>query len=353
MTFLNLIEPEGLVSHFLAHPPQDCVAGICASRAPYFAMRFDLLTTADQAVRSWVARVPFKPLWQPLIRPMSSFIGTTVSEYVVLPAQLPPAQLLAQLFEAFGKRHPLTIIKDIPSQSPLLDGRENQYAEDLVDACERAGWILLSGQALAYVRIDFRCIGEYLGRLSASRRRDLRRKLRTRDRLEIESMATGDPALRSASLRAELYELYSNVFIQSTVHFDRLSRQFFDAVLQDASCHGVIFLYRHHGQLIGYNLCFVQGDKLIDKYIGFRYPQARELNLYFVSWIENLKYALDLGLRFYIAGWTDPEVKRSLGAEFTWTRHAVYARRYAVRALLRLVRRWFESDRAVLEAHCP
>ena len=36
------------------------------------------------------------------------------------------------------------------------------------------------------------------------------------------------------------------------------------------------------------------------------------MNLYFVSWMVNLEYALERGLRHYIAGWTDPGVKALL-----------------------------------------
>ena len=34
------------------------------------------------------------------------------------------------------------------------------------------------------------------------------------------------------------------------------------------------------------NICLEHGGMLIDKYIGLRYPQARELDLYFVSWLR-------------------------------------------------------------------
>jgi predicted N-acyltransferase len=136
-----------------------------------------------------------------------------------------------------------------------------------------------------------------------------------------------------------------NVYEQSTVHFDCLSAEFFAAVLGDASCGGVLFLYRHAGALIGFNLCFEHDNMLVDKYVGFRYPQARDFNLYFVSWFRNLEYARARGLQWYVAGWTDPQVKQQLGARFTWTRHAVYVRNPLLRAVLRSQRRRFEADR--------
>lgn len=352
MTFLNLIEPEALIKHFIAHPPRGFVAGVCAA-TPYFAMRFDVLTTADEPVRARLQRLPLYRRWGSALCLMSSFVGTTVSEYVVLPAGVPPRVMLDRLLDAHAARHPLTVIKDIPTQSPLIDAASNRYAADLAAECRSRGCVLISGQALAYVPLDFASIEQYFRRLSSQRRRDFRRKLRKRSALQIEAVPTGSPVLRSPQVLAELYALYVNVYRQSAVQFDLLSAEFFTAVLQDAACDGVVFTYRHQGELIGYNLCFVRGGKLIDKYVGFRYPQARDFNLYFVSWFQNLEYALARGLEFYVAGWTDPEVKRSLGARFTWTRHAVYPRSRVLRASLPFVRRYLESDEHWHRKHSP
>ena len=100
------------------------------------------------------------------------------------------------------------------------------------------------------------------------------------------------------------------------------------------------------GELIGWNLCFEHGGMLVDKYMGLAYPEAREHNLYAVSWMENLDYARRQGLRYYVAGWTDPEVKAELGARFTFTRHAVYPRNRLLRWLMRHIAGRFEGDRA-------
>jgi predicted N-acyltransferase len=96
--------------------------------------------------------------------------------------------------------------------------------------------------------------------------------------LTIDEIATGDAFFADAANREIFYSLYLEVFAQSEIHFDRLSRAFFDAVLQDASSDGVVFVYRRDGRIIGWNLCFVQGEALVDKYVGFSYPAARESN---------------------------------------------------------------------------
>jgi predicted N-acyltransferase len=197
---------------------------------------------------------------------------------------------------------------------------------------------------LAYVPIDFASEDEYLARLSSGRRKDIRRKLRKRDDVAVEEVRCGDARFADDAVVDAYYALYENVYAQSEIHFDKLSRAFFAAVLRDAGNAGVVFVYRHQGEMIGWNLCFAVDGKLIDKYVGFAYPQAREQNLYFTSWFHNLAWAREQGLSHYVAGWTDPQIKAYLGAQFTLTRHAVYLRNPLLRLLARRLGRFFESD---------
>jgi predicted N-acyltransferase len=240
------------------------------------------------------------------------------------------------MFQAWDRKSALLVVKDIPCGAPFLSECANRQADQLADACKANGFFMLKGQPLAWVPIDFTDEDDYLSRLSASRRRDIRRKLRSRhSEMHIEIVATGDPYLEEPALEAELYMQYLEVYIQSTTHFNLLSPDFFKAMLHDPSLDGRVFLYYQDDRLIGYNLCFIRDGMLVDKYIGFRYPMARESNLYFVSWMENLAYARREGLSFYIAGRTEPAVKATLGAHFTPTRHAVFVRNPLLRPLLR------------------
>lgn len=348
-TWRNQLEPDAPIRAFLAAPPQDFAALRLGDGTPAFAARFDLLTTADAPLRRRVAALPLYRWWGRWLRPRTLFVGTTVSEYALLSRGGSPAALVDELVERHARDYPFVIIKDLPQQSPLLDADDNAQALALAESARARGFVLLEGQALAWVPIDFADAGDYLARLSPGRRKDIRRKLRARDGLQIEALPTG-AAFADAALRAQFHALYLNVYRQSEIHFDLLTPAFFDALLQDADSGGIMFVYRHAGRLIGWNLCFVVGDALIDKYVGFDYPAAREHNLYFVSWMHNLEYARAHGLRRYVAGWTDPEIKAYLGARFTFTRHAVRPRSRVLRALLARIAGRFESDRAWFDA---
>ncbi len=345
---MNQLEPESLLRHFLADPPLGFSAGLSPEGVATFATDFDLLTTTDPSSRRKIEGWPMYRYWRRLLRPRTRFVGSTVTEYVWLPGDTGAAELACSLRLTQGRDCMLLIVKDIPQASPLLAPAANRYAEAFLAACERQGFVLLEGQALAWAPIDFDSIDDYLARLSRGRRRDLRRKLRSRDKLEIERVPTGSSAFDDPLVIETFYRLYQNVFAQSELQFDLLQPAFFSKVFRENN-GGIVFVYRAGGRMIGWNLCFEYGDMLVDKYIGLEYPAARDHNLYAVSWFENLSYARARGLRCYVAGWTDPLIKLQLGARLTLTRHAVFVRNPLLRWFLRRFSRYFESDRSLLE----
>jgi hypothetical protein len=341
-----LIEPVGLIERFLEHPPAGFSIVDLGNRIPAFSAPFDLLTTVDTPVRRVIDALPFSRALRRLLVANTCFVGTTTSEYSIFPTNTSADELAAQLATDIAPHYPFVIVKDLPGDAILVGEAAYAWSEELMHACRARGFVALEGQALAYVPIDFASTDEFLMRRSHARRKNLRRKLKAAAGLRIEEIHSGDDAFSSGPLLACLYELYKNVYDQSEIHFDLLTEPFFRSVLLDATIGGIIFLYYDGEALIGFNLCFREKAMLIDKYIGLVYPQARDHNLYAVSWFHNIEYALAHGLRYYVAGWTDPEVKRELGAEFTFTKHMVCVRNPFLRGLLRLLRRLFESDHA-------
>ena len=348
MPFIAQLEPDGLLAAFSRHPPLGFTVEPSPQGMPCFMAPFDLLTTADDGLRRRLTCLPGYRWWGRLLRWRTRFAGTTVSEYAPLPSAVTPADLAQGLKRHYGRECRLLIVKDIAQDSPLLDAAANEHARAFAAACEAQGFVLLEGQALAWVAIDFDSNDEYLARLSSGRRKNIRRKLRSRADLDVEAVRTGDPRFHDEATLATFQALFDQVYAQSEIHFDHLGAAFFRQLLQDAGSDGIVFVYRHAGEMIGWNLCYEYAGKLVDKYVGFAYPQAREHNLYFVSWMHNLDYARQRGLTHYVAGWTDPQVKAFLGASMTFTRHAVYARNPLLRALLRRLGGHFESDRQLL-----
>lgn len=344
VSYRNQLEPDTLVSQFIHHPPEGFSVSSVTGNAPAFCMNFDLLTTMEPALQQKILHFPLYRFWGKLLRFFSCFVGTTVSEYVLLPEAVSASEFAFQLKQTQAKRYPFLIVKDIPFDSPLLSKEDNAYSRQFADELEKQGFLIVEGQALAWLPVDYSDETDYLGRLSGSRRKDLKRKLKKRSDVEVRILSGGDPSFDESETLEQYYRLYLNVFNQSEIHFDLLSKDFFRGLLQDKSAGTVIFTYHRENSLIGYNICFVRNGVLIDKYIGLEYPAARECNLYFLSWFENLNYALEKGLKTYVAGWTDPEIKSYLGARFTFTRHAVYIRNPVLRFVLSRFKRLFEND---------
>ncbi|MEA2413638.1 MAG: hypothetical protein QOI58_295 [Thermoanaerobaculia bacterium] len=341
----NLIEPIALVRTFAAYPPEGFRALELCSGIPAFSASFDLLTTVDPSVRRVIDALPFAKTWRRLLHARTCFIGTTVSEYALLPANASPPAAAQCIINSAGADYPFVIVKDLPGGSVLVGDEAYEWSQRLVEACRALGFVTVEGQALAYVPIDFASVEEFLARRSHARRKNMRRKLRAASGLRFEEVPAGSPRF-TEPMMTRLYDLYLNVYRQSEIHFDLLTENFFRALFLDAGNGGIVFLHYAGDELIGFNLCFRTETMLIDKYIGFAYPQAQIHNLYTVSWFHNLEYALAHGLRYYVAGWTDPEVKRELGAEFTFTQHLVYVRNPFLRAILKRSKRLFESDSA-------
>lgn len=344
----NLLEPPAFAALFHEHPPVGFACEADSTGLPLFFTDFDLLTTLDPAARARLERLPFAPaLAKRLVFP-SCFTGTTITEYTPLPRDAAPADLVDGLLQRQSSGQSLTIIKDLPHASPLLSEEDNAHAGELARVAVERGFIQVEGQALAYLPLDFGNRDGYFARLSAGRRKDLRRKMKTRDAMDVESMPLGDSRFKNTAFLEELYAMYLEVYEQSRIHFDLLGPSFFAALLGSGDIRGVVVCYRHRGVLAGCNICLVHNGLFIDKYIGFRYPLARELNLYFVSWLVNLEIALQHGCSAYVAGWTDPEVKAALGAKFTFTRHLVWVRNPVLRRILHPLRHFFESDGRIL-----
>jgi hypothetical protein len=344
MDYIAQLEPGQLLDQFLIHPPLGFEAVRMPCGLPAFLAPYDLLTTLDPAVRRRVLRLPGYRLWGRALCWRTRFIGATVTEFLPLPADVPPEQLAAEVFDTWRRERPLLVVKDIAGATPLLDARANAHAAAFAQACVARGCVLLDGMALAWVPIDFASVDDYLAGLSRSRRKNIRRKLRARKALSIDCLHTGDVVFADPAVVAEFYALYRQVYAQSEIHFDLLSEAFLGAVLGDVGSGGLVFTYRMDGQLIGWNLCYVHRGMLVDKYIGLAYPQAHEYNLYVVSWMENLEYARCHGLSHYVAGWTDTEIKRQLGARFSTTRHAVYLRNPLLRFAFRRCAHLFEAE---------
>lgn len=154
----------------------------------------------------------------------------------------------------------------------------------------------------------------YLRTQSHAARREVRRKLKSLDLVRVEQRH-GAEAL---DLVPEIVRLYEAQRERSRVDFgpfETLTPEYFRHVLIELGRAAVVFLYLHEERLVAFNLCYHTDRLFIDKFIGFEQPLARELNLYVVSWMTNVRYCLARGIPFLQTGQTVYDMKLHLGSE--------------------------------------
>lgn len=339
--------------------------------------KYDLLTTLSAKNLESISSFPLFEFLRHLFVWKALFIGSTITEFCPLnfsklekfPAEdtsnkTTSLQNFFDLLDTIAEEKDIkiNIIKDLPdivkdtNEVPFVEAENFEYLQHFEKFAKANDYFKISGQALAYVPITFKSIDEWLNTRSSSRKQDLKRKFKKQDELIIKTLPIGNNYFADESFLANFYELYEEVFKQSEVHFDKLTYEFFKGFLCNKNIRGEVFLYytkedkpELKNNLLGVNICLIENNILIDKYIAMSYPLAREYNLYFVSWKVNLEYAIENKLKYYIAGWTDPKVKASLGAKFTQTCHYVKIISPITRMLFSPFKSYFEGDKNTLE----
>jgi len=186
--------------------------------------------------------------------------------------------------------------------------------------------------------------GAYFDTLSSAARRDVRRKLKGAAQVRVE-MHRGPAALE---LVPRIFALYEAQRDRSGVDFDQfetLTPAYFRGVLERLGDAAVVFVYRHEGEPIAFNLCYHTGRKFIDKFIGLSLPLARTLNVYVLSWMTNVRYCIARAIPILQTGQTGYAMKLHLGsalqANWIYFRH----RNPVVNFVLRLAGPLLAADR--------
>jgi predicted N-acyltransferase len=175
------------------------------------------------------------------------------------------------------------------------------------------------GLATARLALPYTTLDDYLASLSRATRKDLRRKQRARSALRIEWRQDLD------GIREDVARLYRNTLERATMQLEELTAEYFANVLAELGERASCVCYWLDETLVAFNLVLHDSDCLIDKYIGMDYRHSRNLNLYYVSWMENVRYAIAHGIATYQSGQGLPQEKLRLGSKLSpnwlWYQH--------------------------------
>ena len=274
---------------------------------PGFITDYSLDTTLNALGRRTVAAVrklaprAFMLKLGALGSPCTETIGLGFSPDFPTTSQAP---LLNAMISAFGTEAiragcGLIALKDTPGPDQAL---WDQAAP---------GFQPIPGLPTAHLDIDFPDLETYLARLSPGVRRDMRRKLRVRDRLQIEVRED------LAGLGDAVHALYAQTRARSDMQFEALTPAYFTGVLAQMPGRAFCVLYRLDGELLAANLLLADGATLLDKFFCMDGDKGRAANLYFVSWFTNLQLCLDRGLTRYVSGQAGYANKLRLGSTLT------------------------------------
>lgn len=136
-------------------------------------------------------------------------------------------------------------------------------------------------------------------KLSYSFRKNLRRKfkrLARRPPLHMEVLTDASPVID------EIYPLYQQTFQRSEFRFEELTKEFLSRIGREMPDRARFFIWRQEGRIVAFSLCLVHRDAIHDLNVGFDYSVALDLHLYFVTWRDVIRWALDSGLKRYFTG---------------------------------------------------
>lgn len=238
--------------------------------------------------------------------------------------------LLARLFEfAAQRRIGMVAVKDASQSDDELWSA----------ACGDAGLRRMPGQATALLDLPFRSLDAYLGSLGPATRRDMRRKLRARPDIRVEWRSDIDDLLD------RIMELYHATLAQAEYQFEALTPAYFSGVMRDPRGRARCATYWLGDTLIGFNLVLCNRHRLLDKFFGMDHALGRAHNLYYLSWMENVRYCIEQGLARYQSGQGLEREKLRLGSRLVpnslWYRH----RNRVVDRAFASIERLFSLDR--------
>jgi len=157
----------------------------------------------------------------------------------------------------------------------------------------------------AVLDLDYTDLEEYMSSLSKKMRKYLARKTRTAKSVRV--IKTKDPS----EYIEEIYRQYLFVVNKSEIKFSRHSKYFFENICKYSN-DAEYLLFFAEGKLLGFKLLIVKNGKLIDKYLGMSQDIALKYNMFFVSWMEVVKYCINKGIKVCLQGPTAENVKRQL-----------------------------------------
>ncbi|MFG1424834.1 GNAT family N-acetyltransferase [Roseixanthobacter glucoisosaccharinicivorans] len=304
-----------------------------AAGACLFTLKYRLDTPFQDGVLGRVcaaiaARAPRLMEWRMLGvgSPFTERCPISLHPRVAPGARQPVAAALCQAVEAQARRQNASLIAFKDIAPPDL--------ERFSPALSAAGYVAIESLPVAVLDLaGCRDLDAYLAHLSSATRKDLRRKLRRAGEVDVEWRSS------IAGIEHEIAALYDSTRTRSHVRygdFEELPGDYFPRIAAALGGQAVFACYRVDGVLAAFNLLLVEGDRVIDKFLGMAYPLGPDHDLYALSWMENVRFCQRIGRRYLQTGQTAYASKLRFGSTLEPRVHLVKHRNRVIHQAIRL-----------------
>ncbi len=266
---------------------------------PFFVVDQDLTAGAGRALQATVIGV--RRLLPRFLKMRTLMVGCAAGEghLAAGTAGEDLAVVLPQLAQQFKAK--LMVMKEFPARyRPVL--------------AKLHGFTRVPSMPMTRLDIDYPSFDDYVAkRLSKPSRKSLRRKLRAADSAKppIALQVVDD----ITPFVEEIYPLYLAVYDRSTLHFEKLTKEFLCELGRRMPDKVRFFIWRQGGKAVAFSLCLIQGDTIYDEYIGLDYAVAFDLHLYFYTLRDIINWAIGRGLKQYVSSALNYEPKLRLRCE--------------------------------------
>ncbi|MGH1417237.1 MAG: GNAT family N-acetyltransferase [Hyphomicrobiaceae bacterium] len=174
------------------------------------------------------------------------------------------------------------------------------------------GFARMASLPIATLPLPFENLDNYLASLRPNMRKDIRRKLNQSKNVAVEIVDCIE------DLEEEIISLYRATQQSRKANyegFDEVPDSYFGEVMRQMGGKARVLLMRVEGRLVGFSLFLEEEDRVIAKFIGLDYKFARRHNLYFVNWLESVRYCLERSISMMQVGQTTYQLKSRMGCQ--------------------------------------
>jgi len=147
------------------------------------------------------------------------------------------------------------------------------------------------------LNINYSSFDEYMMRaLSGGARRKLRLKLKAAEHAPPIEMSVVDDI---APMIDDVYPLYLQVYNRSSLHFEKLTKEYFCGLGTRLGNKNRFFIWRQNGKIVAFGCCLLQEDMIHAEYLGLDYTVAFDLHLYHYTFRDLISWGIANGYKWF------------------------------------------------------